>query len=341
MKKLLLLLLLNSALLFSKERASSYPYLSGDTWRFFCDLVLSEHKGFNPESVEPGDTIFVEYDSLDDFKLHYLPAIKNKFILITPNCERGSDNPLPGRHTSLLDAETLAAWFLQNIDCEPTEKIIPIPIGLANCIWEHGNPDLLNHFIPISLNTPMEGKNIFVYVNFALGTNPQERNTCRNHFLLDGFAHVTNPKAFPDYLTDLSQTIFVASPPGNGADCHRTWEALLMGCYPIVKSSHLNPLYEDLPVVIVNDWIEATEEFLNMKYLEFSSTNWPREKLYAPYWFQKVREIQNKLRAETVFKKRRSLISIGLAVPSLIPSAAAGSGIISRILSCEMDCAEI
>jgi hypothetical protein len=30
---------------------------------------------------------------------------------------------------------------------------------------------------------------------------------------------------------------FVASPYGGGPDCHRTWEALILGCIPIVKSS--------------------------------------------------------------------------------------------------------
>ena len=42
-----------------------------------------------------------------------------------------------------------------------------------------------------------------------------------------------------------------------GLDAHRTWEALLVGTIPIVRSSKLNPLYERLPVIIVNRWEEV------------------------------------------------------------------------------------
>ncbi len=44
---------------------------------------------------------------------------------------------------------------------------------------------------------------------------------------------------------------------GNGLDCHRTWELLKLGCIVITKTSSLDPLYEGLPVVIVNSWSEC------------------------------------------------------------------------------------
>jgi hypothetical protein len=55
---------------------------------------------------------------------------------------------------------------------------------------------------------------------------------------------------------------FVISPHGNGLDCHRTWEALILNSAPIVKTSPLDRLYTALgmPVVIVNDWSEVTCE---------------------------------------------------------------------------------
>lgn len=43
-----------------------------------------------------------------------------------------------------------------------------------------------------------------------------------------------------DHMTQMQ---FCASPHGNGLDCHRTWEALCLGCVPIVKSSPLDDLY--------------------------------------------------------------------------------------------------
>jgi hypothetical protein len=56
------------------------------------------------------------------------------------------------------------------------------------------------------------------------------------------------------YRELLRQSQFVLSPPGNGADCHRTWEALYMGAVPIVLKKFW-PFQEiNLPVLIVEDW---------------------------------------------------------------------------------------
>lgn len=300
MLKLFVFLLINISSLLAADRKSSFPYLAGDTWRFFCDWRLSDKEDFNPKAIAKGDTIFVEYDSLQDFADYYLPDIQEQFILITPNCERGSDNPLPGPFSFLLNSKKVAAWFLQNIDCAPNDKLIPIPIGLANKIWDHGNTTLLDKFIPFSLR--IKNKRIFAYVNFAISTCPNERNACWQYFAKQNFATmIAKPISFPKYLEDLSTTVFVISPRGNGLDCHRTWEALLMGCYPVVKHSTLDPLYEELPVVIVNDWQEASFEFLQKKSIEFSSKTWSRDKLYAPYWFKKVRFIQNEIRQRSTY----------------------------------------
>ena len=72
--------------------------------------------------------------------------------------------------------------------------------------------------------------------------------------------------------------------------CRIPYKRIDERCYPIVKSSHLNPLYKDLPVVIVKDWKEVTESFLEKKHKEFKSQTWSRDKLYAPFWFQKIKD---------------------------------------------------
>ncbi len=283
---------------------SSYPYLAGDTWRVFADWRLSKKESFDPKDVRLGDTIFVEYDLLKKFGRKYLPKIKNRFILITPNCESGTDNPQPGRFAPLLESNKLAAWFVQNIDREPSNRVIPIPIGLANQVWPHGQVSLLE---PIASQAPPHGsleRTCFVYVNFSVDTNFSLRKPCLDYFLACPFCVARQPASFSEYLQDLSRTVFVVSPPGNGLDCHRTWEALLMGCYPIVLSSTLNPLYENLPVVVVSNWNEVTEEFLQKKKEEFAIRAWDYQKLYAPYWYQKVFAIQQSLRENPTWKEK-------------------------------------
>lgn len=289
--------------LFGYERASSYPYLSGDTWRFFADWRVAEReKKFDPKKVGLGDVIFVEYGKLPHFAKKILPRIRNRFILVTPNCEFGTDNPQPGEFAFLLDSPKIAAWFVQNIDREATERLIPIPIGLANQVWPHGQVSVLDPLVKAAPAPGSPERNRFLYINFSVGTNAAARTPC-----LEQFKRVAPepPKAFDAYLDDLSHTLFVPSPPGNGLDCHRTWEALLMGCYPIVLSSTLNPLYEGLPVILIDRWEEATDAFLGQKLEEFKNLSWNREKLYADFWFAKVRAIQSKLR-----ESRRSQLSL-------------------------------
>lgn len=283
--------------LYSYERASSYPYLSGDTWRFFANWRLSTVETFNPVDVQEGDVIFVEYDLLGTFGQKYLPEIQHHFILMTPNCESGTDNPQPGRYASFLNSEKIAAWFVQNIDRAPSEKLIPIPIGFANQVWPHGQISVLD---PIASNAPPPGsdeRDLLLYINFRVDTNRHTRDPCLRYFRTLSCATIQHPsQSFKDYLQDFTRSVFTVSPPGNGQDCHRTWEALIMGCYPIVLSSSLNPLYEGLPIVIIKNWDEITEEFLQKKREEFKSKSWNFEKLYAPYWFQKVFAIQQQLR---------------------------------------------
>ncbi len=271
---------------FKIKNASSFPYLAGYTWIHFCRwamLNVERDHGpvrFNAEEVQNGDTIYLDYGCIDDFSKRILPRISGKVILISSNYGLLSDYSLPGPFASLLEEEKVAAWFVQNIDRAPTEKLIPIPIGIANRYWGHGNTDLLDRWIPIALQK--KKRPTFCYLNY---TPRPVRIDCTNHF---SNIPMVQRGTFEEYLQDLSDSVFVVSPPGNGIDCHRTWEALLMGCYPIVKSSTLDPLYEGLPVVVVKEWREATESFLRQKQEEFDSKEWPREKLYAPYWFDRV-----------------------------------------------------
>lgn len=72
-----------------------------------------------------------------------------------------------------------------------------------------------------------------------------------------------------DYLQTLQKYRFVISPHGNGLDAHSTWEALMCGCIPIVPSSPLNQIYKSLPVWIVEDWTNITDETIFEKEKEF------------------------------------------------------------------------
>ena len=55
-----------------------------------------------------------------------------------------------------------------------------------------------------------------------------------------------------------SSYAFVASPIGRGIDCYRTYEILAMGAVPIVQKVRGFSVFQDLPVVEVDDWSQVT-----------------------------------------------------------------------------------
>jgi hypothetical protein len=79
---------------------------------------------------------------------------------------------------------------------------------------------------------------------------------------------------------------FWLSPRGGGLDCHRTWEALYLDIIPIVWNSSLNILFENLPVLIINDYEELNEKFLYEKLNEISKKKLSQEKVYQ---YEKLR----------------------------------------------------
>jgi hypothetical protein len=66
------------------------------------------------------------------------------------------------------------------------------------------------------------------------------------------------------YLESLATHAFTLSPPGHGAQAHRTWEALHAGSVPIVRrtGTAMDDIYRGLPVLLVETWEDVTRENL-------------------------------------------------------------------------------
>ena len=111
---------------------------------------------------------------------------------------------------------------------------------------------------------------------------------------------VTNPKCYDQW----SEYKFVLSPKGAGIDCHRTWEALSMGCIPIVLSSTIDELYKDLPVLVLKSWDEIDEKLLHDFYCEYKNkicnNEYNLQKLHLEYWIKKIEEKTTVNRREKV-----------------------------------------
>jgi hypothetical protein len=268
-----------------KTAKTSYPYITGYTLRSLCDFILdSVTNNLIPENVEAGDILFVSHHFIEKFFLEYYPKIDCHFILLTHHYFDNGDVSTPGPYTNYLEAEKLLAWFTVNAD-SIHPKVKPLPLGIANSYYPAGNTKLLTEQIKASKKIAKEK---LLYSNFS--PNTEERLAVYEQFNNKEFCSTTAGKTQAEYLTEMAQHKFVLSPPGAGIDCYRTWEALFLGSIPIIKHSTLDALFENLPVLIINDWSEITEELLERKYKELIARKgeYNYAKLYMPYWINEL-----------------------------------------------------
>lgn len=262
--------------------------MSGDTFRAFADHIIDEtHIPFDPEKVKHGDTVYVTARFSEQYFQKIHSHIKNRYILITHN----TNDIVPGKCERYLDDDTLFAWFAKNA-CSDHPKVHPIPLGFANRYWPNGVIEIVRD----QINKNPRKKNKLLYMNFANHTNPGKRKAVSNYFKDKSFCYKAPRKSFGDYLADLASSKFVLSPSGSGTDCYRTWEALTMGSFVIVEHSSIDAVFEGLPVVFVNNWSEVTEEFLTDSYEKMKDQDYHWERIFADYWFDKIRSYQEKAR---------------------------------------------
>lgn len=99
------------------------------------------------------------------------------------------------------------------------------------------------------------------------------------------------PSSFEEHLVLLQHHKFVISPTGNGRDCHRHWEALLVGTVPIIeRDSALMEAMDGLPVWWVDSYKEVTEDAYDLESTLLKE-NWSKaniRKLYTDWWAERI-----------------------------------------------------
>lgn len=97
-----------------------------------------------------------------------------------------------------------------------------------------------------------------------------------------------------EWLDALATTKFIASPQGWGPDCHRHYEAIAMGCVPVIIEEYtVSQLLENMPVLILHSWSELTyggAAFLEREYQKIlrNSYRYNLDKLFEDYWLKRL-----------------------------------------------------
>ena len=215
----------------------------------------------NREPINNKHSVFCYTHLLDSMQelINTLRTLRNPFKLIFHN----SDNNFEKKHLVLFQLlPLLQCIYTQNM-AVTHPKVYPLPIGLANSMWTHGNPDI--HEAVFELDIP---KDKDIYFNFNLNTNTVKRSECYNSMKNIGIPW-SESLPYCEYLKELKRHKFAICPEGNGIDTHRFYECLYMKVIPICKRNILTEYYSKLlPIIVVNEWQD-----LDINNLTYSNIN--------------------------------------------------------------------
>jgi hypothetical protein len=241
---------------------------------------LTKISELEAEQIKRYKTIYVYTHFLDSFFNKFFEHLRDDTVLISHNSDLGIHN----NYLKYLEGNKIKKWYCQNRETSHP-KLFSIPIGLANSQWPHGNQYLIK-----SIREKNNIKNILVYKNFDINTNSYERNIC-NSITRDNSIPLSTQQTIAEYWDTMSRSIFVISPPGNGIDCHRIWEALYLRCVPVVKEHEAFSQFKHLPILFINRWEEVTIDFLKTKAIIYqNSEQFDIPLLEIDYWRKKINE---------------------------------------------------
>ena len=188
----------------------------------------------------------------------------------------------------------IISLYTQNYDLEQEHfKIKPIPLGIDY-------HTISNKLSPIE----QEQKLISIYKNSVPFVNRLDKcysffqfqmfkRHNKDRFVAKNVLDKINFNVYQDIKIPREQTWenmvkykWIISPHGKGLDCHRTYEAIALGCIPVVKSSTLDIMYKDMPIIILNNWNEISLELLKSKTEQALKKS--KKTITLDYWNNKI-----------------------------------------------------
>ena len=263
-----------------KPRFSNYPFLSGDSFLMLSDIAFLQNKKEKlilRESNAP-KVCFLEvpvFNSLRniDFLFRY-----EKIII-----HNGDQSP----NLEFINILLRKKIYVYSVNIFIKSKYLtPIPIGIENLYL--GRNGSMHFFNPIKINNLKKNKDNLLLCSFSNSTNPAIRNKttkdCKAYGYENKFYSLVN------YRKQLARSYFVLSPPGNGFDCHRTWEAIYLNTIPIVLRSYFGFSDLNLPILEVDsfeDFFILTDTEKIALYKDLIKNK--KDPMYIDWWIMNIR----------------------------------------------------
>ena len=252
--------------------------------------------------------IYVCNSALNHFNT-IVPYIDFSFVLVSGDSDDSMpfDVFQPDVFERFITNPYLLHWFSQNMTIDH-DKITRMPIGMdyhtmeKKDIWgpitiASTQEVLLNHVRKYSApfyDRFYEGKICYANFHFQMHTKyGQDRRDALSQIPTDLVYYEEQMVHRLKSWNTQKDYAFIISPHGGGYDCHRLWEGLILGCIPIVKTSPIDKLYDELPVLIVHSWSDVTTELLIKTVEKFKKKHLNGEfnynKLTLQYWMNKIK----------------------------------------------------
>lgn len=264
--------------------------------------------GYDFSNFQSGMSIYVASTALRDF-VGWINMIPGKFVLVTGDCDICVPTdvfPNESDFIEFIENPKLLHWYSQNC-VGKHKKLSQIPIGLDYHTMSMGDHSWGPKMSPVKQEEmlkqiaqtaqPFWNRTNGCYANFQFLMTTRfsyDRGDAINKVPSDLVYYEPTKTTRENCWITQATYAFVLSPHGNGLDCHRTWEALCLGCIPIVKTSPLDPLYTGLPVLIVSEWSDINVYLLTNTIMKFKNmklaNEFQYEKLQLQYWINQINE---------------------------------------------------
>lgn len=199
----------------------------------------------------------------------------------------------------------LSHQYSIKIDSWTTSTFPCLPSWLKK--WYCTNLDIVDDLaqvIPFGLNDHGPGfgmlpdfrgrkKTGLLYVNFQ--DNTSERLNLKQYYSQIPWVTFRDTANIPvdQFLAEVADHKFILSPPGNGLDCYRNYEAMYLGSFPLLKTStfsvELGKL--GLPLGTLDDMIlggSDVKSMLETNFEKLSAHQFSYEALTKSYWKERI-----------------------------------------------------
>jgi hypothetical protein len=230
----------------SNEISQSTTLISGKAFSDKCKWVIDprypDRTPFSYAAANDGDWVFLNGDYLNRFVAEFpiTPVLTKRFYVVIHN----TDLPFTEEGLTKIRKYVYHVFAVNSAIQHP--RVTPIPLGFAD-----NQLEFLASYQPDTKERDIE-----IYLNITARHNWDRRKVCVDAFATDPRVVHRGRVSVPDYYADLCRSKFVLCPEGTGMDTHRLYEALLCGAIPVVVRNPLTPLYQTLPVCILNQWTD-------------------------------------------------------------------------------------